>query len=240
MGTYTSEHYMFHYDTGSQAERDISSIANYQEACFRHITNCLGIFPQEKIHYYFFNSREAVGREVEQQFGEYLPTNGCAVSGTEILAVYNDDIHCLGCHEDTHAISYHLCLPQSAFLAEGLACCMAQIWWGISNNAWTAYYMEKGACPSIVSLFSDTEFAQLSDMVSYPIAGAFVQYLLQRFGIKDFLHFYSDENGDFITAASTVFGCTLETLEDDFLHSIKLLSFDRTIFKRIGELLEDV
>lgn len=239
MIAHTTEHYIFHFNEGSQAEQDITSIANYQEACFRHITNCLGIFPNEKIHYYFFNSREEVGREIERRFGDYFPSNGCAISKSEIWAVYNETIHCLGCHEDTHVISYQLCMPQSAFLAEGLACCMAQIWWGISNNAWTAYYIENNTCPSIVSLFVDDEFDRVSDLVTYPVAGAFVQYLLQRYGAKDFLRFYSVKNGDFATAANTVFGSTLETLEKDFLCFIKLLSFDRYVFNRIEELLRE-
>lgn len=237
MCIYETGHYLFHYREGSYAAGQIASIASGQETCFRHITACLGLVPKDKLHYYFFDTPEALGRFMEEKFGEYMPMNGCTISENEILAVYSERIKCVGCHEDTHLLSYTLCMPQSVFLLEGLACYVDQLWWGIGNQAWTAYFVRQGICPSILRLFENEYFQSVECPVSYPVAGAFVQYLVTRFGMERFLRFYAAE--DPMDAASTVFGSSLEALERDFLQYIGLLHYDRAVFARIEEMLKE-
>lgn len=53
MCIHETEHYVFHVKQGSPAQRDIEQIACHQEGCFAHVTNCLGLVPKEKIHYFF-------------------------------------------------------------------------------------------------------------------------------------------------------------------------------------------
>ena len=122
MHCYETEHYVFHYESGSKAEQDIKYIADTQESCYRHITLMLGLSMKAKIHYYLYGSREEIGQECERRFGEYTPYNGCTVSETEILAVYNDDVQCIGIHEDTHLVMFTLGYSESSFLEEGIAC----------------------------------------------------------------------------------------------------------------------
>ena len=46
---FETKHYIFHYESGSKAQRDISCIAAIQEASYQHITLMLGVSKEEKI-----------------------------------------------------------------------------------------------------------------------------------------------------------------------------------------------
>lgn len=163
--------------------------------------------------------------------------NGCTVSEFEILAVYNDMDRCIGFHEDTHIISYQLCSPQSEFLLEGLACCMEQLWWGIDNLAWTAYYFKNALLPPVADMFDNEAFASVDCFISYPAAGAFVQYLMLRFGMERFLRFYSAVDESCTDGAEHIFGYPLKVLEHDFCQYLELMWYDEAVTARIRQLL---
>ena len=234
-----TEHYIFHYAHGSKAEQDIVHIAAEQEACYKHISTMFGVSMEEKIHYYLYHSREDVGRECERRFGEYTPYNGCAVSKNEILAVYNDDIQCIGFHEDTHILMFSLGFSESSFLEEGAACAMDGLWWGIDNNAWVSYYRKNNLCHSVSELLylSRDDFYVVEDRIAYPLAGSFTSYLLMRFGKDIFRQFYLAK--DYSVADKNILGCSLVELEEDFFQYIDLLSYDETVYMRISELLNE-
>lgn len=238
MCCHETEHYVFHYACGSKAEQDIAQIAAVQEASYKHITAMLGLSMKEKIHYYFYNSREEVGRECERRFGEYTPYNGCTVSETEILAVYGENTQCIGAHEDTHLITFTLGYPTSCFLGEGVACAMDGTWWGLDNQAWVAYYRKENRCPSVAELLhlSQEDFYALDDCITYPLAGAFVSYLLMRFGKEPFCRFYLAE--DYDAAAQSILDFPLTELEKDFFQYIDLLRYDKALYTRMAELLK--
>lgn len=239
MYCHETEHYVFHCACGSKAEQDILYIASIQEASYKQITTMLGVLMKEKIHYYLFNSREEVGKENERRFGDYFPVNGCTVSKNEILAVYSEDIQCIGAHEDTHLLMFTLGRPRSSFLEEGIACSMDVLWWGIDNNAWVAYYRKEKLCPSVTELlcFSQEDFYAVDDRFAYPLAGSFASYLLMRFGKDLFRQFYLAE--DYSIAAPNFLGLSLCELEEDFFQYIDLLSYDEKVYSRIAELLNE-
>lgn len=234
-----TEHYIFHYAHGSKAEQDIEHIAAVQEASYKHISTILGVMMKEKIHYYLCTSREDVGRECERRFGEYTPYNGCTVSKNEILAVYNEDVQCIGRHEDTHILMFALGYSESSFLEEGAACAMDSLWWGIDNNAWVSYYRKNKMCPSVVKLLhlSRDEFYTVEDRIAYPLAGSFASYLLMRFGKDIFRQFYLAE--DYSIADKDILGHSLIELEEDFFQHIDLLHYDETVYSRIAEMLKE-
>ena len=102
MNQFESRHYIFHFGEATKAERDIESIAAYQESCFQHICAVLGVTPEFKIEYYLCDSPEEVGRI----YGDNDPCNGFASPPNKVYAVYNEHIQCIGFHEDAHLISY--------------------------------------------------------------------------------------------------------------------------------------
>lgn len=234
-----TEHYIFHAAPGSLAAQNVQVIAAEQEASYRYICHMLGLTTGQKIHYYLFNSREEVGREIERKFGIYSPNNGCAVSENEIYAVYNQEIKCIGPHEDTHVLAFALGRPTSSFLEEGLACAMDVQWWGIDNHTWTRYYRKNGSCPSINELLHmDWQaFGTLDCSVTYPVAGSFVTWLLLRFGREKFFQIYTAE--DYDAAAENILGSKLDELEADYFEFIGLLGGDKAVEARIAALIEE-
>lgn len=146
---YSTPHYDFYFAEGSLADQNINSISKEQEECFNKICNKLKIDFSEKIEYYLLESPEEVG----VIYGDNEPINGFAVWGeNKIYAVYNENIKCIGPHEDTHLISFKINAPKSYFLVEGLAMYFDEKWWGIDNEAWTSYYKEKDREISIYKL----------------------------------------------------------------------------------------
>lgn len=72
---YQSENYIFNYNAGTQAERDILTISATKESCSRYICSVLNVTPSFKIEYFLCESPEEVGRI----YGDNDPCNGFAV-----------------------------------------------------------------------------------------------------------------------------------------------------------------
>ena len=134
MKQFESDHYIFHYGEETKAERDIQSIADCQENCFRFICDVLGITPEFRIEYYLCDSAEEVGRND--------PCNAFASPPDTVYAVYNEHIQCIGFHEDSHLISYIINRPDCPAVREGLAMYFDRKWWGIQNMDWAGYYLK--------------------------------------------------------------------------------------------------
>lgn len=97
-----SENYIFHYGADTKAEQDIGKIVAYQESCFQYICSVLQVKPGFKLEYFLCDSPEEVGRV----YGDNEPCNGFAAPPNKIYAVYNEDVQCIGFHEDAHLISF--------------------------------------------------------------------------------------------------------------------------------------
>ena len=224
-------HYVFHYPKNSTAEREIDEIAALQEGCYSFISSRLHTNVKGKIHYHFFDTPEEVGREyaTTHDNNNDKPCNGFALPEmnskdgmNHIFAVYNNDVKCVGFHEDAHIISYSLGRPASQFIREGLAMFFDRFWWGIDNYSWTRWYVEQRKNPSITALLENCKFNEYSDVLTYPIAGAFTGYLIERFGIEKYVEFYrySAEKGT--QAFEQILGAPVSLLEKDFITYIKM------------------
>lgn len=213
MKTYASDHYIFHFQPGSLAEKDIVSIAQEQERCFSRICAALKVDGLDPIHYFLLDSPEEVG----VLFGGSEPINGFAVWGeNKIYAVYNEDIQCIGAHEDAHLISFALNAPKSAFIAEGLAMYFDENWWGLPNETWSAYYRSIGRALSVAELLLGDGFYDADCMISYPIAGAFTKYLIDSFGMDPYLELYQVKDTPYCEAFAHIFGHSIAELEARF------------------------
>lgn len=232
MQCYETEHYHFHFNPGTKAEEDILQIAAEQEACFRYICKVLNTVPPFKIRYFLCDSPEEVGRV----YGDDEPCNGFAAIPDAIYAVYNEKVRCIGFHEDAHVISYTINRPDSPAIREGLAMYFDRKWWGISNWEWTGYYLKKnGRLPIAAWLDREAFFAQ-DCTLTYPVMGAFTDYLIAAYGIEAYLAFY---NRRVVTEAmEEVFGKTPEELEQAFTEYVKLLRLDAVVETRMEELLK--
>ena len=233
MKRFESEHYFFIYGEDSTAERDIMEIAQYQERCFQYICGVLGTVPDFKIRYYLCETPEEVGRV----YGDDEPCNGFAAPPDAIYAVYNDEVQCIGFHEDAHIISYTVNRPDSPAIREGLAMYFDRKWWGISNWDWTGYYLEQGRYLPVDSMLERKVFFSEDCSVTYPIVGAFTEYLISSYGIGNYLRFYKKK--DMAAAMTEVFGKTPAELNREFVDYVKLFRIDPVVMERMKELSEE-
>lgn len=221
-GIYRSEHYAFHYKPGSFAEQHIRSVAEEQEACFRRIIERLAIPFPDTIQYFLTDSPEENGRIIEELFGEYAPGNGFAIGPYGVFAVYSEQIRCIGAHEDTHLISYAYCDPASAFLSEGLAMYMDGEWWGKPNAEWIKAFLKNETYRSVFALDDEETFWNTPCEISYPIAGAFTAFMIERIGAAAFLEQIYKPKAPLAEKTERTFKKTPEAVEKDFLDWVDL------------------
>lgn len=225
-------HYIFHYHPNSTAQNEITRIAAKQEFCFADITSMLHTMPDFKIEYYLCDTPEEVG----SLYGHNEPCNGFARMPNQIYAVYNENIRCIGFHEDAHVISYGINRPPHAAIREGLAMFFDRKWWDISNLDWVLYYLNSGQYLPLEQIIEDDSFFSHDCTITYPIVGAFTEYLLLTYGHEKYLRFYRSNE----SAASSFYeeyGKTLSELHAEFIRYIRLFSLDAAVENRMRELL---
>ncbi len=232
MKQFKSEHYIFNYEKGTAAERDISLIAMTQEACFKYICGVLRVSPAFKLNYFLCDSPETVGRV----YGDNEACNAFARTPDKIYAVYNDKIKCIGFHEDAHLISYLIYKNESPAVREGLAMFFDRKWWGVHNMEWTQYYLKTDKFPPINKLLDADYFFNFDCSVTYPVMGSFTEWLITSYGIEKYLLFYKSKCKA-CDAFYSVFNKTPEELNESFVNYMRLFSIDPAVEKRIEELL---
>ena len=224
-------HYIFHYNENSKVEQDINEITAYQEECFEHICSVLKVVPQFKLEYYLCNSPEEVGRFCGELCGDYEPCNGFADSPNKIYAVYNEEIQCIGFHEDAHLISYIINRPECVAIREGLAMYFDKTWWGVSNQVWTGYFLKTGRYISVVKLLDDAIFYSGDCAITYPIMGAFTDWLIKTYGIEKYIQFY--KCCDVKSGINQQYDKTVEQLEKSFIKDISHIEVDMDLIERL-------
>lgn len=229
---YESEHYRFFFSENSLAEQKISEIAAYQEECFDFICRMLDVTPDFKIEYTLC----ATPVEVGLFYGDEEPCNGFTRLPNQIFAVYNESVKCIGFHEDAHIISYCINRPPNSAVREGLAMFFDRRWWGISNFDWTLYYIRCNRCPSREMMIENESFFSLDCALTYPVVGAFTEYLILFYGIERYLCFYRYTNRIEHTFFQT-YQKTLSQLYAEFIRYVSNFSLDWALEIRIKELL---
>lgn len=243
-----TEHYVFHYKEQSAAERDILEIASLQEGCFDFISGCLGAGISGRIHYHLFDTAEEVGAQyaIVYNCDNDRPCNGFALPSSRsedgmehVFAVYSDAVKCIGFHEDAHIISYSIGKPEPQFFREGLAMHFDRYWWGIDNHTWTRYYLERGEMPSIASILTREGFNSFDCMLTYPIAGAFTSYIIERYGMCRYLEFYKNCKSSPERTFEEAFGEPLEAIEQSFIRYISMFELREKLRELMKKDLEE-
>jgi hypothetical protein len=233
-GKVESENYIFNYHVGSIAEGDINKIIEMQETCNEFICNCLNVKIEDKIKYYLCESPVEVG----ELYGDNEPCNGFAREPNEIYAVYNKKVKCVGFHEDAHIISYSLSVPPQTFIREGLAMFFDKVSLKIPNYTWVKFFIDNDMYVNIEDLVINEDFYNYSDLITYPIAGAFVEYLVLSFGMDKFKIFYCSLKEDFKANFYDVFNITISNANRKFIRYINCIGNNDTISSIIKDELE--
>ncbi len=184
-----SEHYSLFYHTDSMAEKKRFQIVEWQEKCYQRLSGELDMFLKHPIRMYLCDSAD----EISQITGCH-PCNGMTFDYDLIYAVYNETTQCLGPHEDAHIFSYQIAIPDSFFLREGFAMYFDKSYHGRDNTEIAKEWFELNKLFSITSLIDNKNFWQLSEGISYPLAGAFAFWIIRRYGMQKYLELYRNED----------------------------------------------
>lgn len=189
--TYESDHYIFHVEAGSLAEKEIEQIKAGQEAAYSKITQTLKLKePDQKIKYYFYPSQDKKAELMgDGWYGQSI------YNEFEVHAVYNEQDKVVGEHEDTHLLSLQLGLPIS-FFQEGLAEAMVgKSMFGNEHDEIIKEGLKRGLKIDLKNLMSQQGWLDTPDEEAefyYSIAGSFVNYLLIRLGLDIFKKIYTN------------------------------------------------
>ncbi|MBQ8202396.1 MAG: hypothetical protein IJZ74_11590 [Clostridia bacterium] len=219
-----SMHYRFHFLPGSAAERDIEHIIATQEDCFVRITAELKVMPDFPLHYILLCSDEEVGALYEASCGVTIGTiNGFAAEPDTVVAVYSDEVQCIGMHEDTHLLADLVAVQWQSFIMEGLAMYMDGEWWGEPNERWVTRFLADGRYIPLAHLIPNDSFHDVPCEVSYPIAGAFTRYLIDLMGMETYLAsvYAANCDADNPQGLPALLGKPINDIERDFLQWIR-------------------
>ncbi len=225
-----TQHYIFNYHKNSLAEKNIDEIIALQERCYDYICKFLKVKMNRRIQYFLCETPEEVGK----MYGDNEPGNGATKKPDKIYAVYNEKLKCIGTHEDAHIISYNtLGDPKQALLREGLAMFFDKAWWRIPNEAWVQVFISRGLYVNLSRLADNQEFYRYSEIITYPIAGSFVNYLISIFGIERFKGFYKTIDDNFDKCFLETFGKSLNHIEEEFITYIQDIKYHESIHETI-------
>ena len=230
-GLKETEHFKIFYENGSEVERKIEQIAQDHEFRYAQLTPYFQIRPTQKILSYIYTSPEqkkrlvgAGGTSIEDPFGPGFHIN------------YESFPHPVMKHELAHALTanWHPILPVSlnVGLHEGIA--VAADWdeGQLTCHQWSKAMRQLGVAPKIQKVMGLGFWAH-HPAQSYTLAGSFVRFLVDRYGMKQFKRVFP--TGNFIH----VYGKSLSDLAEEweeFVETVPLTATDTRIaayrFKR--------
>lgn len=224
----STEHFDIHYFKGSTAERELASLARTREQGYAAAAQLLGSTSSTRIRLILFEDMRTKVRNTGHQ-GMGLAT------GSTIVEVYNEKDHLDPYHETTHVLMSPFGNPPAIF-TEGVAVYMSEeLGAPALRNLGGADYAvyarvrdikQKGEWIPLTELLTYTEIGseESRPAISYPEAGAFVKYFIEKFGKDAFLAAYGklDSSDDPKVRRTNqeemegICGMSLQALEDDW------------------------
>ena len=222
-GLHETEHFKIFYEKGSKVEREIETIARDHEFRYAQLTDYLRTQSTRKVNAYIYTSPEqkkhligAGHTLVEDPLGYGFHVN------------YEPFPHPIIKHELVHALTsdWHPFLKVSLKLGlhEGIA--VAADWneGKLTPHQWSKAMRVLGVAPTIEQIMGLGFWAQASSR-SYMLAGSFVRYLVEAYGVEVFKRVFP--TGNF----RDVYGKSLAELGNEwrtFLDTVPLTPADLT------------
>ena len=222
-GLHETKHFNIFYEKGSKIEREIEKIARDHEFQYAQLVDYLRTQPTRKVNAYIYTSPEQKKRLigaghtlVEDPFGYGYHVN------------YEPFPHPIIKHELVHALTtdWHPILKVSLKLGlhEGIA--VAADWneGELTPHQWSKAMRELGVAPTIEQIMGLGFWAKASSR-SYLLAGSFVRYVVDTYGIAAFKRAFPVGN------FSAAYGKSLSELSSEwetFLDTVSLTAADLT------------
>ena len=223
-GLKETAHFKIYYEEGSEVEKEIEWIAQDHEFRYAQLIRYFQIQPTQKVQSYVYTSREqkkrlmgARGTSVEDPIGYGFHIN------------YEDFPHPVMKHELAHALTadWHPILKVSLKIGlhEGIA--VAADWdeGKLTAHQWSRAMQQLGIAPEMSQIMGLGFWGQASSQ-SYTLAGSFVRFLIEKYGIEKAKRVFP--TGNF----REVYGKSVTELEGEwkaFLESATLTEADLEI-----------
>lgn len=220
------ERIVIYFSPGTPAERVAPKLLAEREAAIAEVCSLLGCPPPERRIACFFYPDEATEFLLARHRGW-----GHAYEHT-IVEVYNERVRCHPAHEICHIVSAAAGDPPAA-LDEGLAVYLEGDWdcFGTAASrpptAWAREFKAAGKLLGLADLLALPEIGprETNPEVTYPQAGAWAAFLIERFGLAAFRRAFRELRrvktpADQATNAEvirSIFGCDLSELEAQWL-----------------------
>lgn len=188
---YESDHYIFHVEAKSLAEKEIEKIKEIQESAYTKIIQTFKFQePRQKIKYYFYPSQD---KKAELMGDDWFAQ--AIYNEFEVHAVYDEKDRVIGEHEDTHLLSLPWGLSIGLF-QEGLAEYMVgKNWFGEDHDKVAFEGLEENVLPTVSDMMEHEKWLNLSDehaIYHYGFVGSFTKYLIENFGKEEFKELYQN------------------------------------------------
>jgi len=180
--TTQSAHYNFHMSPGDSVD------TQRQEAYHAWIAGQLGINPSRTVEYYKY--RDAAQKQaITGRAGNAFADNATF----SIHTIWNWDNH-----EVTHLLTTMNGLPPSLF-TEGIAVAyqmdpqagdFVAKWSSVPIHTRAKSFMQQGTLPSLDIIVESIPFSNVDPNITYPSAGSFVRYLIDRDGLAKMLQMF--------------------------------------------------
>lgn len=218
-----SECCVFYYLTHTAAARDIEEIKATADSAFDQVESVLGVTQTEKIRFELLSRLLGHGGFASDAISlTYIDRNAVGSQARSIFI-----------HEGTHILDRQIARNKPTMLVEGLAVY-------VSGGHYKPEDLEARAAGL---LHLEGQYIPLADLtnafypaqheIGYLQAGAFVHYLVQRFGWERFRAFYASfqdapsEAAMLDAALRLNFDLTLEEMEAEWLAHLRTLPFNQ-------------
>ncbi len=181
-----TEHFIFYYFPGTQAEKDINVIAEEREKILNKIARMVNINFKGKIFVFFYPDAKSK-RKITKHQGM-----GLSYSNT-IVEIYNLRAKMDPNHEITHSVTALLGDPPALF-DEGFATYNQKDHkFGNSHiDVIARKYKMKNMLWKIEDIFSFTDIGspETKALIAYPEAASMVKYIIENYGMDKFLKLF--------------------------------------------------
>jgi tetratricopeptide (TPR) repeat protein len=197
-----SEHFIFHFQHSTKV-KDMKLYVQEREEAFQRINQFFKSNLPQKINFYVYNSDADIKKATSIAAGFAKP---------ELCLIHSRYFQSIG-HEMTHILTYYYDQPtkETGFINEGIAVYFDQTNQDKMELAKTILKQKGIKHLSIVELWNNGNF--LIDDDSYPLAGAFVKYLIDCEGEEKFRSIIADQS---YQNAKAVYGDRLDRLIKNF------------------------
>ena len=180
-----SNHFIYKYLPGSEAEKDIDLIIKHREFAYKNISEFLGVNIEKKINLYFVPDIKTAN-ELEMMIDAAVPHLNFATLLYNSYPLCREKVR-FG-HEIVHLLAYYWDkkIYHLEILEEGLAVYLDQS--GSNKHLDFCNYMQARLGNISTDLSLNVEIKSKS--TNYIKAGSFVKYLIETYGVSKFKKLY--------------------------------------------------